>query len=392
MTAEPIALPESAALVRLLMEQPYRFELFQAIRILELEETRRALAEGRAAPPGVGGVDRGAAVHSPVRFLSSASLKFPASAITRAWVNESVEPLHPGDTGNRVTQLEVTCLGLIGTSGTLPSHYTSIIADRYRRFRDDTLKSFLDLFVQRFVGLNYRAWCKYRQDVRFEHAAISGRSSSWDTSSEPVDSFTAVVAALVGLAGHDVSSRMEVDDHVIFHYSSHFSRSVRTAASLEKLLRDQLSVDACVEQFVGRWLELELPDQTSLASRMLPEGLHAQLGQGALLGKRVWDIESTFEVILGPLTAGQLKQFLPGTPALARLADLLRLYAGLTFEIVVRLKLKASEVPCCRLGGMTLRGDGHATELDPLLGWTTWLVSQEGADLDRSDTAFALKR
>jgi type VI secretion system protein ImpH len=139
-----------------------------------------------------------------------------------------------------------------------------------------------------------------------------------------------------------------------------------------------------VEQFVGRWLELERPDQTALASRDRPEGLNARLGVDAIAGRRVWDVESTFEVAVGPLTAADFRSRLPGTARLAALGDLLRLYAGPQFEIRVRLVVAAQAVPPCRLGG-----DEAAVSLSgSRLGWTTWLGG--GPPRDRDDAVFTV--
>jgi len=390
MTAELDGATETSRVVRLLLEQPHRFQLFQAIRILEQEAARQAIAQGRPAPPEVGGLDRGAAVHSPVRFHSSATLRYPTAAITRAWRGGAEDSGGESQERRHVTDLEVSCFGLVGPSGTLPAHYTSMVVERLRSFRDDTLKSFLDLFVTRFTALSYRAWSKYRQAIRYEQTVIAGRNSSWEVSTEPRDSVTTVVSALVGLAGHGVSSRMAVEDHAFYHYSSQFSRRVRPAEALERLLADQLHVSVRVEQFVGRWLELEPSDQTALAREGQPEGLHAQLGMGALLGKRVWDIESTFEVVLGPLRLRQLQSFLPGGHALIALADFLRFYAGPTYEIVLRLVLAGADVPPCRLGGDEEGQHGQSGQGGPRLGWTTWLVGGDGVGKDRTDTAFVL--
>jgi predicted component of type VI protein secretion system len=51
---------------------------------------------------------------------------------------------------------------------------------------------------------------------------------------------------------------------------------------------------------------LEQPDQTALASCERPEGLNARLGVDAIAGRRVWDVESTFEVAVGPLLGDRL--------------------------------------------------------------------------------------
>jgi hypothetical protein len=58
---------------------------------------------------------------------------------------------------------------------------------------------------------------------------------------------------------------------------------------------------------------LEQPDQTALASRERSEGLNARLGVDAIAGRRVWDVESTFEVAVGPLSAIDFRSRLPWT-------------------------------------------------------------------------------
>lgn len=138
------------------------------------------------------------------------------------------------------------------------------------------------------------------------------------------------------------------------------------------------------QQFVGRWLELEQPDQTALASRDRPEGLNARLGIDTIVGRRVWDVESTFEEAVGPLSAGDFRSRLPGTERLAASGDLLRLYAGPQYKIRGRLVLAADAVPRCQLGG-----DKQATGLSgSRLGWTTWLGG--GRPHDRGDALFAV--
>jgi type VI secretion system protein ImpH len=136
-----------------------------------------------------------------------------------------------------------------------------------------------------------------------------------------------------------------------------------------------------VEQFRGRWLGLEPPDQTMLPDRSRPEGLNARLGIDAIAGRRVWDVESTFEVRLGPLDLDGFRSRMPGTPRLAALGELLRLYAGPQYDIHVRLILAARSVPRARLGG------DPANSAASRLGWTTWLNTAASSD-NRADAAF----
>jgi type VI secretion system protein ImpH len=374
--------PERPVLQRLYAE-PQRFELFQAVRLLFAEAVEEASSAGTASPTIIGGRDVGAASRPAVRFHSSPTLGFPQGAITAIRRGSPSEAAGRGAVA--YTHLDLACFGMIGPAGTLPRHYSSLVVERYRRFRDTALPEFLDIFVQRMMSLLCHAWAKYRPAIQHELTALTGRSAAWDDAAEsPRDPVTAAVASLVGLGGRGLSSRLVTGDDVVFRHAAHFSRQPRSAESLERLLRDIYRVPVRVEQFVGRWLELEQPDQTALASRDRPDGLNARLGIDAIAGCRVWDAESTFEVAVGPLSAADFRSRLPGTERLKALGDLLRLYAGPQFEIRVRLVLSADAVPRCQLGG-----DEEAEALSGArLGWTTWLGG--GAAHDRSDAVFAV--
>ena len=359
--------PKHPVLERLYAE-PQRFELFQAVRLLFAEAVEEAASVGAPAPPIIGSRESHGASRGALRFHSSPTLGFPQGAITAIRRDPPSEAAGHGAVGN--THLDLACFGMIGPAGTLPRHYSSLVVERYRRFRDTTLREFLDIFVQRMMAFLCRAWAKYRPAVQQEMTAFTGQGVWWDEAAEtPRDPVTATVASLVGLGGKGLSHRLVASDDIVLRHAAHFSRQPRSAESLERLLHDVYRVPVRVEQFVGRWLELEQPDQTALASRDRPEGLNARLGIDAIAGRRVWVVESTFEVAVGPLSAADFRSRLPGTERLAALGDLLRLYAGPQYEIRVRLVLAADAVPRCQLGG-----DEQAAALSgSRLGWTTWL-------------------
>jgi type VI secretion system protein ImpH len=374
--------PKHPVLERLYAE-PQRFELFQAVRLLFAEAVEEAASVGAPAPPIIGSRESSAASRGAVRFHSSPTLGFPQGAITAIRRDPPSEAAGHGAVGR--VHLDLACFGMVGPAGTLPRHYSSLVVERYRRFRDTTLREFLDIFVQRMTAFLCRAWAKYRPAVQQELTAFTGQGVSWDEAAEtPRDPVTATVASLVGLGGKGLSHRLVASDDMVLRHAAHFSRQPRSAESLERMLRDVYRVPVRVEQFVGRWLELEQPDQTALASRDRPEGLNARLGIDAIAGRRVWDVESTFEVAVGPLSAADFRSRLPRTERLAALGDLLRLYAGPQYEIRVRLVLAADAVPRCQLGG-----DEQATALSgSRLGWTTWLGG--GSPHDRGDAMFAV--
>ena len=136
------------ALATQLVNEPYRFNFFQAVRILE--RLRAGKPVGHDGPPG----------DECVRFRSHLSLDFPASAIQLLNV--------PAD--HRLPPaMTVTFMGLTGPSGALPRFYTEFLLER-RRHKDPVLREFLDLFNHRLISLFYRAWERNRFYLGFERA------------------------------------------------------------------------------------------------------------------------------------------------------------------------------------------------------------------------------
>lgn len=388
-------------LINRLVTAPHQFDFFQAVRLAQNAAYLDAVAEGREPPCEVGSTAANAEADPPVTFHCAVTLGFPGAAITRAQIlpeahgkwdeaRSEAAVAAEGETATRVPRmdLDVTCFGLVGPTGSLPLFYTTLVIDRIRRFRDHSLQAFLDVFNQRAISLLYRAWAKYRQPVQQERTILRGVGTEWDdVAARPRDAITAAVACLVGLGGRGLGGTMAIDDAVVFRYAGHYSHFPRCAESLELLLTDLYGVPVQVHQFIGRWLDLEKPDQTRLGTREHPDGWNTQLGSMAIAGSRVWSVQSVLEITAGPLSLEQFRRRLPGTRELAKLGDLARLYINLNYDIRVRPILAAADVPMTRLGGAMVEADGSPA--GSRLGWTTWLLSTPSA-VDRQDAAFAV--
>src|SRR5437016_10183791 len=100
---------ERAGVSRALFESPYRFDFYQAVRVLEY---RRRERRGGGSDP-LGSVGHDEADDELVRFRSQVSLSFPAAAITelRDRPGGSGEALAPSP-----PEMTVTFLGLTGPS------------------------------------------------------------------------------------------------------------------------------------------------------------------------------------------------------------------------------------------------------------------------------------
>jgi type VI secretion system protein ImpH len=127
---------EPAGVSRTLWESPYRFDFYQAVRVLEYLRRERRGDE----PASVGAVGHDDVEGELVRFRAQVSLSFPAAAIS--------ELRHPTGDGGEVDapsppEMTVTFLGLTGPSGVLPRHYTELMVQRVRQ-KDSALRDFLD--------------------------------------------------------------------------------------------------------------------------------------------------------------------------------------------------------------------------------------------------------
>lgn len=351
-----------ARLIDRLVQSPGSFELFEAVRVVEDTAVRAARAQGLDLPPEVGGQDTAAGTADPVRFGTALTFGFPGAAIVAARPTESQH------------SLEVASFGLVGPAGVLPQHYTTLVIERLRRFRDRGLRDFLDLFMHRATSLLVRAWGKYRVAVQRSRLAARGHGVGWDDCPQPRDATAAVLACLVGLGGRTLAGRLRLEETLVLHYAGALSRQPACTLAIEQVVADAWGVEAQVEQFVGRWLDLEPGDQTQLG------GGNATLGIDALAGRRVWSIESAYCVRLGPLSYADFCSWLPGSGRLEALSDLLTFHVGPALEAAIRPVLLAREVPQTQLGG----------QQGSRLGWTTWLVSARHVQ-DADDAFFRVE-
>lgn len=384
---------DSPSVTQQLSDEAYRFDFFQAVRVLQrtVGEAEGGKAETLPEPVGYDF----APANEAVRFRAAASHSFPAGAIRD--VRPFKGPLEPGE--SRPPDMSAAFFGMTGPQGVLPRHYTSLLIERIRA-KDFALRDFLDMFNHRLLSFFYRAWEKYRfafayertvahssvglisdrpAEVRLDIAPTVGQIANLSTDrletyptkryrpAEDEDDFTHGLYCLVGLGTAGLRGRSDFDDEAVLFYAGHFAHYPRKATCLEGILHDYFELPIAVRQFQGQWLYLAVEDQSAMPSPRWPLGLHNSLGMDAVIGERVWGVESKFRVQIGPLYYVQFRRLIPCGDMLRPLSQMTRLYVGPNLEFDVQLILKAKEVPWCRLG---------EHEGDPAhLGWNTWVRS-----------------
>jgi type VI secretion system protein ImpH len=359
-----VTLP-APGLDRGLLEAGFRFEFFQAVRLLERLHPERKRV-GRHEDPR----------EEVVRFRSRISMAFPASQIHGVEEGEEVrtseegtrgEPLDEGEEAHAARRRErdtmwVNFMGLAGIQGALPLHVTSLLSDPNVASQTAPARDFFDLFNHRLISLFYRAWEKYRFPIAYER---DGR-----------DAFTQYLYCLIGMGTPGLQGRMlnhvdpdapkrvrGADEQILLYYAGLLAQRPRSAVALEGILQDYFGVNVEVVQFQGQWFELNTDLLTSLGAG----GQNHQLGVSAVLWERIFDPQARFRVNVGPLTYRQFRDFLPGAEGYVHLVELTRFFVGEDVNFEVRPILLREEVPWCVLGqDQSIR-----------LGWSMWLKERE---------------
>lgn len=332
---------DAVSFLEALAREPYRYDFYETLRRLECmypDKPRWAMA---LRP-----------IDEPVRLGQDPDMTFaPAPLAGFDFGRDGAPP-----------RLQVRLFGLLGPNGPLPLHLTEYVRHRLRHAGDPTLSRFLDVFHHRLIALFYRAWAQAQPHVNRDRPGQ--------------DRFRVYVGAFVGIAPDALRDRDTVPDLARLFHAGTLIRQVRNADGLAAILSDFFAVDARVEEFVPHWLVLETTSRTRL-------GEAAALGDGTVLGGRVWDRQSKFRIHLGPLTLADYESFLPAAPSggpaarggarLRELVDWVRFYLNFELDWDVRLHLKRDEVPPLTLG------------VAGRLGWTTWLgrrrTSTDAGDL-----------
>ncbi len=318
-----------------LLEEPYRFEFFQAVRLMEKVFSEKKPVGDTALP-----------ADEIVRFRSRIAMDFPGSEIQE--ITESIDET----TGEKRTEVMVNFMGMAGVSGVLPTHYTELVLDRVRH-RDTALWSFLDIFTHRAVSMFYRAWAKYRFPVGYERGN---------------DDFTGFLFDFAGLGTSGLRGRSNIDDESLLPYVGLIAQRPHSANALENILSDYFSLPVKILQFFGQWLPLGEADLTRVGKK------NSALGTNTIIGSRIWDQQSKFRVRLGPLTFAQFQSFLPNGTAHAAIKSITKFVAGIEFDFDMQLCLLGRQVPGTVLTTRAARR--------PMLGWTSFLKTQPVRGMD----------
>ncbi|WP_292041410.1 type VI secretion system baseplate subunit TssG [Massilia sp. UBA6681] len=302
-----------------LLAEPWRYEFFQAIRLLSRWLRRY-----------------GVALETAIRFENSLSLAFPASDIDALQLEQG-----QGQGGADAMRLRVrtAVMGLLGLNGALPLHYTERIAAWEHATRDEGPRAFYDAFSSRQVALFYRAWRKYR---------VRGGADEHNR-----DRFLAQLVALAG-AGWQAPGQGQPGGGLAFENLAYFAAQLRSRAVpahlIAGVLSEYLQVPVKVEQFAGKWDPLGTGDRSRLGEN------NCDVGLGATLGERLLRPELGIRIKVGPVSSRMFERFLPGASGARALAALLDRFAIEVPYRELQVILRGEEVDGAGLDGTVRLG------------------------------------
>ena len=248
-------------------------------------------------------------------------------------------------------EISINGFGLFGPSGPLPLHLTEYAYERLHQHGDRTWTGFANMLQHRLAVLFYRAWANAQSII------------SLDKNAE--DRFGRYLSSFNGLTSPPVHNKNLVHEFGKRYFAGLLMKQSRSAANLQQLLKRYFGVPVAIQTNVGYWVEVaeEKTQIGAIGGYMLGEGL--------LLGDKLYDVQSKFRIIVGPLTLPAYQSFFKEGRNTARMREWVRLFVADEYEWDIQPVLMQSEVPLMDLGGTTQ------------LGLSTWLgkVARDAEDL-----------
>lgn len=347
------------SVIKHLTEHPHDFCFKQAVRLLERYSVRFQSQNGKSSGQEI-------AKYMPpssefVRFRTNSSFSFPSSDIRLIKETKTSE-------NTKQWSMDVNFIGLTGSSGVLPFHYTETTLQRLK-LKDSSMIDFLNIFNHRTTSLFHQASCKYSLPISYERNHLNTNGNNGP------DNYTQSLLSLIGLGTNYLSNRLNTKDESLIFYSGLFTERIRSASGLQQILQNHFKIPVEVKEFIGQWQDL-IPDvRTRLSSGR--STLNNCLGKSSILGQKSWFSQGKIRIILRPDNKTQIKKFSPEKNTLKALDEMVRLYIGVEYDYDFIMRINKKDIP---------ERVNFSTKNRPIMGWNIWLSSKTHGNTGSSET------
>ena len=348
-------------LIAALLAEPQRFDFFQAVRLLEqwLRSAPMSDAQPGAQPDAQSDAQpdaQSAAQPAPqselqpapqLRYRNRLSLAFPPSEI--------------GALEHTGSHLDITpaFMGLLGSSGTLPHHYTERIAAYEQREGDDAPRAFLDMLSHRALVMFCQAWATHRPECM-----------------QDPDGGDGYLAKLLQLAGAQPPPDGIIGRETFARYAIQIRSRTVSHDVMTGMLTEYFGVPVKIEPLIGIWETLPAAQQAQLGRS------HCGLREGVLLGERLNRCDTLARIRIGALGKEDFERFLPHGPGAAALQAMLAMFCTVGIAYEIRLLLRAADARGFSLHPSEPQGGAR-------LGVNAFLLSAP-SECDRQDASYVL--
>jgi len=386
------------SLEHLLFEQSSRFNVYQLVRLLRWRDSvaqqhktrpvnttllqsqhllshalRYRLRSGPTASRSMGELTH------RLRFRAELSAAFPGHEVTQCRL--ALRPAADGKNLDEVVEIRTPNYCIASELGPFPETFVEWIRD-LQRSGDSTQAEFLDLFNHRFNVLRHQL--KATQDVALNFV-------------HPNDTLQAdFLAALMGLSQPALEQQIPLPRRAWLGMASMLADTRHSTVAALRVLRLYLGGTVWLEPLIGSWSEIDPADCTQLGT------FQSRLGQGLVLGRRVWDQQAGVRLTLDGISYERLCALLPsnqampdGTQPYAALVSMLHLLFDRRVDCHIRLAVRGSTLPRAILASNPTAMQSQAFDLDAAdntatpayvgmqLGRTAWLAGSTAGDENR---------
>ena len=269
-------------------------------------------------------------------FTGSLSRNFPPGEIRSVSPVESKEMIQDD---YEITQtakkhiVECSYYNIYGLDGPLPEPFSDMMTDDIYYGRGAMI-AFINIFNNRVQALRYLI-----------HAKANYTLANSDASHSHIGQFLLALSGNYLHQQHFLSGQHEGDLISLAGHIANCRINFPTICQLFKAVLDLGVLD--MQSLIGRWLNIQQEDLTLLGKS------NHRLGGQATLGKKIWDQQAAFGLVLGPVRHSRLAQLVPGGKDFPKLKQLITWVAEKRCDCLITIECTPE-----------VKADDNATFLD----------------------------
>lgn len=243
---------------------------------------------------------------------------------------------------DKYLKVDIKGFGLFGSNGPLPLHLTEYVYEKRVHHKDTTLNDFVDIFHHRLISLFYKAWRNAQSII-----SLDGKSDTWQ--------FSRYIGSSIGIADQQ-ECQPDVSHYSKMYYSGYLLNKHMPVSHLKEILSKYFNVPVSIDENVGQWVD------ASEFSTVLSSQGSLPLGQGLLIGDKIFDATQKFRINVGPLSPEVYLKFLPNKSLSKKLIHWVEQFSRYQYQWDVKLIVDRDQIDQQTLGQNTIA-----------LGYTSWL-------------------